>query len=203
MTIPIAEKGYNITGLDNSRPMLIEAKRKAKIKRLHIEWVNMDCRDFSLNKKFAFIFFPFNSIAHLQSIEDFEACFSCVKKHLAENGKFIIDIFNPKFSILERNSNSRYPVTEYTPHKNKNAVVITENNFYDKASQINKIKWYYKIGNQIEELLVEYNMRILFPKELDTLLYYNDFKIIEKYGNFDCSKFVSSSSKQLIVCNKK
>lgn len=199
LTIPIAERGIHITGLDISNPMLFQAKRKASEEGVEIEWVESDCRDFDLRKKFNFIFFPANSIAHLHDLESIEACFSCVKRHLLPNGRFVVDMFNPSLNFLTRDSSKRYPVTEYPDPDGKGNVVVTENNIYDSANQINRIRWYDKIDNQ-EEAVEELNMRIFYPQELDALLYYNGFTVEAKFGNYNMDTFVSSSKKQLIVC---
>ena len=199
LTIPIAERGIQITGLDISESMLYQAKIKAGAKGVKIEWIEADCRNFNLKKKFNFIFFPANSIAHLHDLESIEACFSCVKKHLLPNGRFVIDMFNPSLSMLIRDPYKRYPVTEYPDPDDKGNVVITYNNVYDSANQINRIKWYYKIDNK-EEYSEELNMRIFYPQELDALLYYNRFTIEAKFGNYNMDTFVPSSKKQLIVC---
>jgi len=63
------------------------------------------------------------------------------------------------------------------------------------------IKWHYKIGNQ--EFVKEWKNRILFPKEIDTILRYNGFGIETKFGNYDETPFDSMSQKQLIVYHSK
>jgi len=200
ITIPIAEEGIQITGLDISEPMLSQAKRKAAIKGINVGWIKADCRNFKLNKKFNLIFFPFNSIAHLQDLESTKSCFSCVKMHLKDKGRFIIDVFNPRLDILIRDPSKLYPVAEYPDPDGKGTVVITENSTYDAATQINRIKWYYKIGIQTKEVVEELNMRIFYPQELDALLFYNGFTIEVKFGNYDETPLESTSPKQLIVC---
>ncbi|MHC1605716.1 MAG: class I SAM-dependent methyltransferase [Candidatus Methanofastidiosia archaeon] len=202
ITIPLAEKGIDITGLDVSEPMLIHAKRKAAAKNVGIEWINADCRSFKLDKKFKLIFFPFNSIAHLHDMESIEACFSRVREHLTAGGRFIIDIFNPRLGLLTRDPAKRYPVAEYPDPDGRGKITITENNIYDAANQINKIKWHYRIGED-KEVVVELNMRIFFPKELDALLLYNGFTIEAKFGDYDETLFESTSPKQLIICHPK
>lgn len=198
LTIPLAERGVQIAGLDISESMLARAQEKATAKELDIEWIHADCRDFHLNQKFNLIFFPFNSMLHLHDRESLEACFSCVKKHLTETGRFIIDVFNPRLDILIRDPNHRYYVAEYPDPYGNGTVIITENNQYDTDQQINYVKWYYKIGDA-PEIVRELNMRILYPQELDTLLYYNGFKIEQKYENFDQTPFTTTSGKQLII----
>ena len=82
-------------------------------------------------------------------------------------------------------------------------MVVTENNIYEGASQVNRIKWYYKIEGEEKERVIENNMRILFPQELDELLHYNGFSIEAKFSNYDQSPFLPASPKQLIVCSSK
>jgi SAM-dependent methyltransferase len=199
ITIPIAEQGIDITGLDISEPLISYAKKKAKEKGVTVEWAKADCRNFKLDRKFNLIFFPFNSIAHLHDLESIKSCFSCVKMHLKDEGRFIIDIFNPRLDILIRDLSMRYPVAEYPDPKGKGTVVIAENNLYDTATQINRIKWYYKIGSE-PEVVKELNMRIFYPQEIDALLHYNGFKIEDKFGDYDETPFTSTSPKQVIVC---
>ena len=62
ITIPVAKKGIQITGLDVSTAMLAHARRKSRAEGLQIDWVEADCRDFSLDERFSLVFFPFNSI---------------------------------------------------------------------------------------------------------------------------------------------
>ena len=112
ITIELAEAGYDITGLDIMPPMLSLAQKKAKDRNVKIQWVRADCRNFKLAEKFKLIIFPFNSIAHLHELKDIDACFSCVKNHLTDDGRFIIDFFNPSLKILLRDSSKRYPVVE-------------------------------------------------------------------------------------------
>ena len=201
ITIPIAEQGIQITGLDISEPMLSHAQKKSAVKGIDVEWIRADCRNFKLNKKFNLIILPFNSIAHLHDLESIEACFSCVKEHLTNEGRFVIDVFNPRLDILTRDPNRRYPVAQYSDPDGKGEVVITENNIYEPATQINRTKWYFKIGSQTEESVEELNMRIFYPQELDALLLYNGFTIEAKFGNYGEMSFVSASPKQLIVCH--
>ncbi|KPL18480.1 MAG: hypothetical protein AMJ92_07680 [candidate division Zixibacteria bacterium SM23_81] len=201
ITIPLAQKGIQITGLDVSESMLAQARRKASQKNVAVTWIRADCRDFQQNQKFRLIFIPANSITHLHDLESLETFFSCVRIHLADKGRFVIDVFNPRLDILMRDPTKRYPVAEYSDPDGQGMVTVTESNAYDAAQQINRIKWYYKTGE--EERVVENNMRVFFPQELDGLLQYYGFVIEAKYGNYDETPFESGSPKQLVVCSLK
>lgn len=199
VTIPIAKEGIDITGIDISPGMLTVAKENAEEMAIKIVFIRADIRKFNLRKKFSVIIFPFNAIAHLYDIKDITACLNCVKKHLKPNGKFIFDFFNPRLDILLRDRSKRYPTSKFTDPDSGKKIIITENNEYDRKTQINHIKWYYNIGGR--KFVEALNMRVYFPRELDSILLYNGFKINHKYGDFDCSKFSSASPKQIYVCS--
>jgi SAM-dependent methyltransferase len=200
ITIPLAEAGIDITGLDVAEGMLRQAKAKASEGGVDVRWIRADCRRFSLARRFSLIFIPFNSIAHLHDPESIESCLTCVKEHLSDGGRFIVDIFNPRLDILLRDPSDRYPVAEYRDPDGKGCVTVTENNIYDAASQVNYIKWYYRLGDNGDESVEELNMRVFFPQELDALVRYNGFIIEAKCGSFDESPFTSKSPRQIVIC---
>jgi SAM-dependent methyltransferase len=203
ITLPIAEAGYRVTGLDLSAGMLATARAKAAGRGLDVEWVQADCRTFDLGRQFALVLFPFNSIAHLHDLESIEACFARVRAHLAPHGRFVIDMFNPRLEYLTRQPGvARRPVAEYDDPDGGGPVIITEDNVYDRANQVNYIKWYFSIGGQEEVMVQDLNMRMFFPQELDALLKYNGLPVDAKYGDYDGSPFLSDSPKQLVVCRR-
>jgi hypothetical protein len=44
------------------------------------------------------------------------------------------------------------------------------------------------------------NMRCYFPAEIEALLYYNGFDLVERFGGYAGEQFVSGSGKQILVC---
>ena len=199
ITLPLAEEGIDIIGLDISEGMLDQAKKKAQEKNLKIEFIKDDCRTFKLDRKFKLIFIPFNSFAHIHDLESAENLFTRVKEHLTKDGRFIIDIFNPNPEFMVRDPNEKKKVFEYPDPYHEGNVVIYETIVYDKINQINRIKWYYTMADG-KETVEELNMRIYYPLEIQVLLKYNGLKIEKIYVNFDCSEFNNESPKQLIIC---
>ncbi|MFQ5648400.1 MAG: class I SAM-dependent methyltransferase [bacterium] len=199
ITIPIARQGLEISGIDLSETMLARAKDKTG-EAYPVTWHHGDMRTFDLGRKFNLIFLPFNSVAHLYDLQSIQACFASVRNHLADNGRFILDFFNPDLTILTRVDEAPRLVSKYPDPDSGNTVVITETHRYDKATQINHIIWRRTIGDKT--LTEELNMRIFYPQELEALLLYNGLIIEDKYGDFDKSPFTSASPKQICVCRR-
>jgi len=83
-TIPLAERGVDITGLDIMPQMLARAKSKAK--NLSIRWVEEDVRTFHLNEQFDLIIETGGTFQHLLMHADQEAMLQRVHKHLKQDG---------------------------------------------------------------------------------------------------------------------
>jgi SAM-dependent methyltransferase len=195
--VTLTEKKFKVTGLDISEEMLSASKRRARRKELESNQINADMRNFDLGQTFNLIFVAGNSLQHLNTIGDVESCFRSVRRHLNPNGKFIVEVFNPSLELLCRDPNERFFVGEYkTPD---GWVVITENVFYDAATQINHINWHYRNQYMKEERTVTFTMRQFFPQELDYLFIKNGLTIEKKFGDFEETDFTRTSPKQIIV----
>ena len=199
ITIPAAKAGADIMGLDFSAALLAHAKEKSKKEGLKIKWVKADCRNFKLGRKFDLIYMPFNSMQHLHDRVSIEKMFSCVKKHLTEKGKFIVDVFNPNPHFLDRDTKELFPVGYYKDPRSNAQILVNERYSYDKASQTSSIIWHYRKGKKLL-FSKKLNMRCFFPLEFDNLFHYNGFKVLHKYGSFTKTRFGSESQHQIIVC---
>ncbi len=190
LTIPLLEKGVRVTAIDNSILMLNEAKKKTSIKNLKSDYRLFDIRSFNLQKKFSLIILANNSISHLVEFLDIKNCFSAVYDHLTSEGYFIIDLINPSVDFLYRNKKSIH-VKQLS---NKQSII--ESNKYNRKRQINQVKW--KLNDKIGQL----NMRIFFPMEIENYLKFCGFKIINKFGDFEKSKFNCNSNTLILICSK-
>jgi SAM-dependent methyltransferase len=203
ITIPLANEGVNIAGMDISKEMLHLPKVKASADGAFVRFLPGDMRSFDLGEKFKLIFVPAQSLSHLHSREEVENCFACVRRHLAEEGRFLIELFNSSVRMLARESGRRYPVGEYHDIKGDSHVIVTEEVSYDAASQVNHIQWFFRDEGSNEEVMLAFEMRQFFPQEIDALLWYNDFLIEQKYGSYNEEVFFKDAWKQLIVCRPK
>ena len=203
LTIPLAKAGLNITGMDISEEMLQLAKLKASKAGISTSFIQGDMRSFDLGEKFKFIFIPAPSLSHLHKREEIEDCLSCVRRHLAEEGRFLLELFNSSVRMLARESGRRYPVGQYEDPKAGSQVFVTEEVGYDSASQVNHIQWFFRNEGRDDEVMLSFEMKQFFPQEMDALLWYNGFLIERKYGNYNEEEFSRDAWKQLIICHSK
>lgn len=200
LTIPLAQEGYDITGVDNSTTMLKQAIDKANELKVFVKFVESDMRTLDLPEVYDIIFIPFNSIHHLYNNQDFFDVLISVKKHLKNDGYFIFDCFNPDIHYIVHSENEENIIAEYSIQDGRE-VVIKQTMVYENETQINRIKWHYFINGKFDSIQ-NMDMRLFFPKELDAYLSMYGFKIMNKFGGFNEEIFENKSEKQIFVCKK-
>jgi SAM-dependent methyltransferase len=199
---PIAQAGFAATGVDVSEPMLAEARRKAHAAGSAARYVHADIRSFSLGERFALIFIAGNSICHLLDIDSFDACMARVREHLAEGGRFIVDVYVPSLPLLMVNPNVRQKLTQYDDPDGAGRVVVTHTASYDAITQIRSARTFHQFPGKAAEREGSLVLKMYFPQELQALLRHNGFRIVEAYGNYDKSPLTSGSPKQIYILER-
>jgi ubiquinone/menaquinone biosynthesis C-methylase UbiE len=198
LTLPIAQDGHNISGIDNTSSMLEQAKVKASQAGLEIKFIEADIRTLDLPEKYDLIFIPFNSIHHLYQNEDLFKAFNVVKRHLKTGGMFLLDCYNPNIKCIIENEKVLKEIAEYTTNDGRK-VLIKQIMRYENKTQINRIEWHYFINDKFDSIQ-NLDMRMFFPQELDSYLKWTGFNIIHKFGSFEEEAFNDNSEKQIFVC---
>jgi SAM-dependent methyltransferase len=85
---PLAQQFPDYYGLDASEAMIAEATKRLDPARL----VVADMREFDLAREFDIVVCAYDSINHLERLEDWEQTFRCVDRHLSPNGVFVFDM---------------------------------------------------------------------------------------------------------------
>jgi ubiquinone/menaquinone biosynthesis C-methylase UbiE len=202
-SIPLAQQEHRVTGVDLSQPMLAEAKRKSEAAGVSVEWVVGDVRHFELGQQYKLIVLPSNSICHLLTRDDLEACLASVMRHLHPDGRFALAVFVPSLPLLMKTLEEEQEFVDYIDPDSGQKVVMTNRSFYDAATQIKYNHLYKRIEDGPVEPDGELTMRMYFPQELDALLWYNGFAIEHKYGSYDRRPFDAQSSTQCYILRRR
>jgi SAM-dependent methyltransferase len=109
VAIPLAQKGFRVTGLDTESSMLKVAQEKiSKLSQKtqeRLDLIQADARNFSLNKKFDLVICPLNTFCHFFSKEDQVAVLKNMRNHAdSKKGVVVIDTFSSFAKIAYRKS---------------------------------------------------------------------------------------------------
>lgn len=86
------QRGYRVTGLDLSAPMLEYARQTAGdyARTGQATFVHADASDFSLDERFGLVVSTYDALNHLESLDALRRCFGCVARVC--DGWFIFDL---------------------------------------------------------------------------------------------------------------
>ena len=199
LTVPLARPGRPVAGLDQSRPMLDAARRRAAAAAARIEFVEADMRAFDLGRRFGLIFIGRNSLLHLSTVADFQALFAAVRGHLAPGGLFAFDVFNPDVRLLARPAGERFPVMR-VPSGLYGELSVEAAHDYDAATQVNRVTWYISAPGRRDAWVTPLHLRSIFPQELPLLLAAGGFRLLSRAGDLTGAAFTSASPQQVCLC---
>ncbi len=202
MTIPMAQDGLDITGVDVVPTMLEQARRKAG--DLPIQWIEADVRSFHLGKQFHFIFEYGCVFMHMLSNADQQAFLHSVYEHLADPGRFVVSLFFPHPKYLQTMTEEE----EWFTYQDDAGRTIRVSGYqaYDELRQVVTETAIRRITNADGSgriLKAPLSKRYTFPQEMEVLLDMNGFTVQERYGGPDRSALTGESQYMVYVCAKK
>ena len=210
--IPIARAGIPITGVDLSPHMLDVCQRRlagepAEVQsRVQLDLADM--RDFELGQTFKLITIPFRPFQHLIEVEDQMACLRCIHRHLAADGHFILDVFNPSLPHIAREVTGDEEGDEPEFSMPDGRRVLRRNRIVarDVFKQVQDIELIYYVTHpdgRTERLVHAFPIRYLFRYEVEHLLARCGFEVETVYADYDKSPYGSKYPGELIFVAKK
>lgn len=202
-TIPLAEKGFELVGVDVHKGMLNEARRKAV--RLPIKWVEQDCTNLNLRLKSKLIYCVGHSFQHFLTNEAQNQLLASVNRHLHSGGVFIFDTRFPNQEELLQPCTEEYWRT-YVDWETSFPVDVYTVSEYDALKQIQHYitirKYKNNVGAIIKEKRSNIRLRYTFPREMERLLTAHGFEIIDVYKDWNETVITNDSSEMVYVCKK-
>ncbi len=204
-----ADRG-EVWGLDYSRRMLEVCKRKAAAlpqqvqSKLHL--IEGDMTDFSLTpQKFKLIYIPFRSIQSLSNDDLVRRTLQCVRRHLADDGEFIVNVFRPYAHLDENWVN----MTEQLDFESglDTGEKVTRHSIRRKIDTDRRLIYtdliyrvYHEDGT-VEEVRDNLCLRYYYGDDLRQLIRDAGFTIFEEYGWYDGTP-VEDGKEFIFVCKK-
>lgn len=210
--IPTARAGVDIVGLDLSPYMLAVCRRRLASEpeavRSRVRLVQADMREFEIPRTFSLVTTPFRPFQHLLTVEDQLACLGGIHRHLADEGKLILDLFNPSLPYLTSDALGKEigDEPEFTMPDGRRVLRRHRTVARDYFRQINEVELIYYVTHpdgREERLVHAFSMRYLFRFEVEHLLVRSGFVVDELYAGFDKKPYGSEYPGELIFVARK
>jgi len=203
--LPIARAGCSIVGLDNSRQMLERCRAKLAAEPAAVQGrvrlVQHEICDLNLGATYPLIIAPFRVVQHLTTVDDQLRFLEVIARHLASNGRFVFDVFNPYFAkLVEADGIER----EDTPEQR-----LPDGRTFRRAWRVARVRWvdqvseseliYYVDGKRYVQA---FEMRWYLAAELRHLLARAGFRVREMYGDFARGPVVDGCPELVVVAER-
>jgi SAM-dependent methyltransferase len=196
VSVALARRGLNVTGLELSAQMLERGKQFAARENANVNFVLGDMTDFKLEHHFPLVIAPFNVLMHLYSLSDQDRALEMVRAHLEPNGVFAFDLYQPKFGLegVLRHEGETFVEADGS----RSDVFVLQR--IDRTAQIAFTTYFVdsisSTGNLSRQIL-KLRQRYFTRFEVERWLRTHGFRA-EFHGDFDGSR-LNDSSPQIVV----
>jgi SAM-dependent methyltransferase len=197
LTLPIAQDGHEVVGLDASPAMLAAARRKADGQGLDVGFVEGDMRDFDLGRRFGLVILSCNSLSHLTEPRDLLAALAAVRRHLRPRGLFAFDVVLPDPRDLARCGAGPRRL-DLGPNPGS-AIEAEEEIEYDPVRQLRIGHWRIRSGPGGAMDFAPLVQRQFFPHEIPLLLAASGLELEARHGDFESNPLSAWSLNQICV----
>ena len=186
IALPRAARGVEVHGIELSRAMLMELRRKAGGEALPV--VVGDMATTQVPSSFSLVYLVYNTIANLLTQAEQVECFRNAARHLVPGGRFVIEVFVPELNRLPRGE-------RYVPFDvSRNHFGIDE---YDVANQRLTSRHIWVDGDRA--VTFDTPMRYALPGEYDLMAQLAGMRLVERWGGWHRTQFTGESTAHVSV----
>jgi ubiquinone/menaquinone biosynthesis C-methylase UbiE len=203
VALKLAEAGYEVVGIDATRQMLNVARAKASNLpdnvRSPVSFLKGDITDLDLQQEFSLVIIP-SSFRFCLTTEQQLACLSSARRHLTEDGAFILDLY-PGTVQDEKGEWSEDAHTTDGRHVKRTGIFVT-----DLSNQIQRRTFILEIADSDGEtwtIETENAVALIDDKEANRLLRLSGFEVLEEYGDWDFRPYSQGMRKRILVLQSK
>jgi SAM-dependent methyltransferase len=191
--IELVQRGFVVTGLDLSLPLLIRAADEAQRRGLSVNFVHADMREMSFEKQFDGAYSMLTSFGYFDEESNLRVA-ERISRALKPGARFLLDVVNRDYVVGDLPTRVWWEGT--------GCVVLEEVDFNFHTSRIvTHRSIVFEDGRQLEQ---EISVRAYSLHEIGRLLRQAGFRVIDVSGGLATrGQFFGSASRSLLVLAEK
>jgi SAM-dependent methyltransferase len=192
-SIPLAQQGYQVTGLDLSQVFLDKARADAEKAGVNVRWVHSDMRQIPFEAEFDAVINIFTAFGYLESQREDQKVLHQIRKALKPGGLFLMETVNR--DAVMRN------FMPYDVSRHEDGLIVLEErrfNLLTSRMEVN-VTLIEPDGSRRE---YNYSLRFYTLTELAQMLGAAGLWLEECYGGLDGSDFTLNSRRMVLLARK-
>ena len=178
-TIPLAHRGYKVTGIDRSSDMVKYAEAKAQLQHAELkkapQFIKEDVRCLELDESFDAVIMMFAVLGYQLTNLDLICTLGTIRKHLKPGGLFIFDVWYGPAVLAIRPGDK---IKEIATADGK--MIRMASGTLDVARHLCQVDYRLlriSANSVVRDSTENHTMRYFFPMELDMMLSFNNLKL--------------------------
>lgn len=204
LTLPVAEAGYHVIGLDHDRAMLdVLRARTTGETPARVDVLQAEMGRFRLACRFPSIFLPCNTLSALPAPLRPDV-FQRVQEHLAPGGRFAASLLNPIGMAETPREADTEPETHF-PHPDTGYPVQVSSAWRVAGEELT-VHWMYDHllpDGRVERWATSISHTLMPPEAYTAEMAAAGLHVVARYGDFDRSAYSPASPHWIVVAGLK
>jgi SAM-dependent methyltransferase len=193
--IPLARRGFKVTGVDSSRFLLDKARAAARRIRARVEWIHADMRDFIRPGAFDLVLSMFSSFGYFDNKQEDLHVLENMWMNLRPGGKCFIEMAGKEFLAQHLNR----PKHELLKDRVKCTRLVCFEDICDDWSRL-RAEWILIRDGRAKTF--QLHLTIYSGQELKDRLAKAGFVNVKLFGNFDGDEYGPSTKRLIAIAEK-
>jgi SAM-dependent methyltransferase len=200
----LLEAGYTVTGIDGSAAMLRRAQIRLRRHGIRGALLHGSISRPPLRGRFDLVILAVDTLLHLdtqrQQLDSLEAAHDL----LEVGGRLVIDLAAPAAPGWEDWSAGVRPFVPVWSARLDDGTRIDKLSTFsaDSSTQVHHVTEFYDVVSHdgaMARTAVEYDLRFIFPGELDLLLKSAGMSLVDRFGDYGLGPFIAGSERQICI----
>ncbi len=191
--VPLAQRGFAVTGLDLSDYHLRLARKAAREAGVRVRWLRRDMRDIPFEGELDAVINMFSAFGYFEDDEEDFKVLEAVSRALRPGGRFFIDTMNREWLVR------RYQETDW--RQREDGLITMERRKLDLLTSRNESIWML-ITPAGRRRVHRINFRLYTLTELAKMLSRAGMQVRQSWGGFDGRDYGLDSRRMMVLAEK-
>jgi SAM-dependent methyltransferase len=208
LLVPLAQAGYDVSGIDSSPAMIELAHERLAAEGLpevNARVGDMCVPDHYPNSHFRLVFAAFNAFLHLETRQEQLAALAAARRVLHHNGLLIVDIFQPTPAVLQNLDDQFRLDGQWSLPSGERIDRISSWRLHVAEQRIETTLFYDRLlaSGELRRTVASYVTRYVHRFEMEGLLEEAGFAIEGIYGSYQLEPLDDNSRTMIFVAHRR
>jgi SAM-dependent methyltransferase len=148
VTLPLAQAGATVHGVDISTAMLLDLERKLRAEpdniRMRIRLSQGDIRDWTASHRHPLVLLPFNALHHIHSKDELALLFQRIRDWTLPGGTLAFDCYLPDLNLMARDPAQKYEQRTFIDPRSGDPLSSWEQGWWEAERRLHHVVYSYE-----------------------------------------------------------